>query len=163
MASDSPKPSIIGEKTDSSQYVGFRIDDQQYAFRIEQIQEIVILDQVTPMPQVADYVEGVTNLRGAIIPILNVRKLLGLESKPSDSETRTIVVNVGERTMGCRVDSVSHVMRIPNDLIKPAPETVTSASGNYIAGFAKFEDGLVILLDINQLLEPDRLKSSQPS
>jgi purine-binding chemotaxis protein CheW len=161
--SNPQKASANGEKTNSSQYVGFQIADQQYAFRIEQIQEIVILDQVTQTPQVADYVEGVSNLRGAIIPIINVRKLLGLEPKPTDSETRTIVVNVGERTMGCTVDSVSHVMRIPRNLVQPAPETVTAGAGSYISGFAKSESGLVILLDIEQLLNPDRLQSSQPS
>ena len=65
------------DSKDSSQFVGFQIDGQQYAFRIEQIQEIVILDQVTPTPQVADCVDGVTNLRGEIIPVITLRKLLG--------------------------------------------------------------------------------------
>ncbi len=106
----------------TSQFVGFEIDGQQYAFRIEQIQEIVILDQVTPTPQVATHVEGVSNLRGEIIPIVNLRKLLGLPSKPKDGETRTIVVNVGDRTMGCTVDSVSQVIRISNENIQPAPK-----------------------------------------
>ena len=116
----------MSETKNTSQFVGFQIGDQQYAFRIEQIQEIVILDQVTPTPQVADYVEGVSNLRGAIIPIINLRKLFGLEPVAKNSETRTIVVNVGECTMGCTVDSVSQVIRIPDESIQPAPETVTA-------------------------------------
>ena len=145
------------EKKNSLQFVGFQIDEQQYAFRIEQIREIVILDQVTPTPQVAEYVEGVSNLRGAIIPIINLRKLIGLEPKPADSETRTIVVNVGERTMGCTVDMVSQVIRIPAESIQPAPETVTADGADYISGFAKLDDRLVILLDIDKLLNPERL------
>ena len=104
-----------------AQFVAFRIENQSYAFRIEQIQEIVILDQVTKTPQVPDYVEGVANLRGSIIPIINLRKLFGLEPKPIDSETRTIVVNVGTRTIGCTVDTVSQVVRIAEDAIHPAP------------------------------------------
>lgn len=151
---------VSKEKMKSSQFVGFYLDDQQYAIRIEMIQEIVILDQLTPTPQVADCVEGVSNLRGEIIPIVSLRNLLGLESKPTDIETRTIVVNVEQRTMGCTVDSVSQVIRIPDESIQPAPETVTAAGG-YIAGFAKLDDCLVILLDINQLLEPERLQSSR--
>lgn len=147
-------------KLKSSQFVGFYLDDQQYAFRIEMIREIVILDQLTPTPQVADCVEGVSNLRGEIIPILSLRTLLGLATKPTDSETRTIVVNVGERTLGCTVDSVSQVIRIPDTSIQPAPETVAATAGGYIAGFAKLDDGLVILLDIDQLLEPERLQRS---
>ena len=145
------------ENTHSSQFVGFEVDGQHYGFHIEQIQEIVILDQVTQTPQVADYIEGVSNLRGAIIPIINLRKLFGLEPKAPDSETRTIVVNVGERTMGCTVDAVTQVIRIPEENIQPAPETVTADGAKYVFGFAKLEAGLVILLDIDELLSPDRL------
>src|SRR4029079_17414203 len=112
-------------RKNSSQFVGFQLAGQEYAFRIEQIQEIVILDKVTKTPQVPDFVEGVSNLRGTIIPIINLRKLFGLEPKPVAAETRTIVVNVGPRTMGCTVDMVSQVMRIPEEHIQPAPETVT--------------------------------------
>ena len=130
--------------------------------RIEQIQEIVILDQVTPTPQVADYVEGVSNLRGAIIPIINLRKLFGLEPLAKNSETRTIVVNVGERTMGCTVDSVSQVIRIPDESIQPAPETVTAEGADYIAGFAKLNERLVIVLDIDELLAPRKLERNRP-
>lgn len=145
------------EKKNSSQFVGFQIADQEYAFRIEQIREIVIPDQVTKTPQVPEYVEGVSNLRGSIIPIINLRQLLGLERKPTDSETRTIVVNVGQRTMGCTVDMVSQVLRIPQDSIQPAPESVTADGANYISGFAKLEGRLMILLDIDELLDPKKL------
>jgi purine-binding chemotaxis protein CheW len=157
-AQPTPSPATpMVEKKNSSQFVGFQIAGQEYAFRIEQIQEIVILDQVTKTPQVPDYVEGVSNLRGSIIPIINLRKLFGLEPKPTDSETRTIVVNVGQRTMGCRVDMVSQVVRIPRESIQPAPETVTADGAHYISGFAKLEGRLMILLDIDELLDPKQL------
>ncbi len=145
------------KKKNSSQFVGFQIDDQEYAFRIEQIQEIVILDQVTRTPQVPAYCEGVSNLRGSIIPIINLRRLFRLEHKPADSETRTIVVNVGDRTMGCTVDMVSQVIRIPEESIQPAPETVTADGANYVVGFAKLDGRLVILLDIDALMNPEQL------
>jgi purine-binding chemotaxis protein CheW len=144
-------------KKNSSQFVGFQLDGQEYAFRIEQIQEIVILQQVTKTPQVPEFVEGVSNLRGSIIPIINLRKLLGIEPKPTDSETRTIVVNVGERTMGCTVDTVSQVIRIPEESIQPAPETVTANGANYIDGFARLNERLIILLNIDELLDPRKL------
>lgn len=159
-ASDPTSTDAISDTKNTSQFVGFQIDGQQYAFRIEQIQEIVILDQVTQTPQVASFVEGVSNLRGAIIPIINLRKLLGLEPKLSDGETRTIVVNVGDRTMGCTVDAVSQVIRIPQDSIQPAPDTMTANGNCDIAGFAKLDDALVILLDIDELLSSERLKNS---
>ncbi len=144
-------------KKNSSQFVGFELGGQQYAFRIEQIQEIVILEQVTKTPQVPDYCEGVSNLRGSIIPIINLRKLFALEPKPADSETRTIVVNVDGRTMGCTVDTVSQVIRIPEDAIQRAPEPVTADGAEYIVGFARLEGRLVILLDINKLLDVEQL------
>jgi purine-binding chemotaxis protein CheW len=148
----------VAKKKNTSQFVGFQIAGQEYAFRIEQIQEIVILDQVTKTPQVPSYVEGVSNLRGSIIPIINLRKLFGLEPKAVDSETRTIVVNVGQRTMGCTVDMVSQVMRIPEENIQPAPETVTANGASYIAGFARQNGRLLILLDIDELLDPRKLE-----
>lgn len=142
----------------SLQFVGFRLGDQEYAFRIEQIQEIVIPDRVTRLPQVPDYVEGVSNLRGSIIPIINLRRLFGLEAKDRDDETRTIVANVGPRTIGCTVDAVSQVMRISPAQIQGAPEIVRSAESAYIAGFAKIDSRLIILLEINELLDPDKLE-----
>lgn len=140
------------------QFVGFRLAEQEYAFRIEQIQEIVIPDRVTRLPQVPDYVEGVSNLRGAIIPIINLRSLFELEAKARDEETRTIVANVGPRTIGCTVDAVSQVMRISPEQIQAAPEIVKSAESAYIAGFAKLDKRLIILLEINELLDPDKLE-----
>lgn len=153
---NSASRSASGNAKKSSQFVGFQIAGQNYAFRIEQIQEIVILRQVTRIPQVAEYVEGVANLRGTIIPIINLRQLLGFEPKAADGETRTIVVNVGERTMGCTVDLVSHVMRIAEDNIQPAPEAVTSGV-KYISGFARQDERLTILLEIDELLDPRKL------
>lgn len=145
------------QNKNSSQFVGFQIADQEYAFPIEQIREIIVLDKVTRTPQVPDYCEGVSNLRGSIIPIINVRKLFGLEPTPADGETRIIVVQVGDKTMGCTVDTVSQVIRIPEDGIQPPPETVTAGGANYISGFARLDERLIILLNINELLDPDQL------
>lgn len=142
----------------SLQYVGFCLADQEYAFRIGQIQEIVIPDRVTQMPQVPDYVEGISNLRGTIIPIINLRLLFGMARKEADDETRTIVVNVGERVVGCTVDSVRQVMRINPEQIQPAPDIIRSEEASYIGGFAKLEDRLVILLEINELLDPSKME-----
>lgn len=145
-------------KQRTCQFVGFQLADQEYLFRIEQIREVVILKQITKTPQVPDYVEGVANLRGSIIPIINLRKLFGLEPKPADADTRTIVVNVGSRHMGCTVDTVSQVLRIPDESIRPAPETIASGGARYVSGFARHNDRLMIVLDIHELLDPDKLQ-----
>jgi purine-binding chemotaxis protein CheW len=142
----------------SMQFVGFRLADQEYAFRIEQIQEIVIPDRVTRMPQVPDYVEGVSNLRGTIIPIINLRRLFDLDLKEKDDETRTIVANVGPKTIGCTVDAVTQVMRIAPEQIQAAPDIVRSEGATYIAGFAKIDSRLVVVLEIDELLDPAKME-----
>ncbi len=141
----------------SAQFVGFRLAGQDYVFSIGQIQEIVIPDRVTKTPQVPDYVEGVSNLRGTIIPIINLRRLFGLEQQPVNEDTRTIVVNVGTRTVGCTVDAVTQVIRIAAEDIQPAPDLVAGAATPWIAGFAKQDERLLIVLDINELLDPTKL------
>ena len=156
-----PSPSTDAktvETKNSSQFVGFKLADQEYAFPIGQIREIVIIDRVTEVPQVPRHVEGVTNLRGTIIPLVNLRRLFEMTPKPADSETRTIVVNVGHRTVGCTVDMVSQVMRIPDSDIQAAPETVTADGASYISGFAKLDERLIVVLDIEKLLGPENLE-----
>ena len=142
----------------SMQFVGFRLDDQEYAFRIEQIQEIIIPDRVTRMPQVPEYVEGVSNLRGTIVPIISLRRLFGMEPKNHDEESRTIVANVGAKTIGCTVDAVTQVIRINPEQIQPAPEIVKSEGPAYIAGFAKLDQRLIVLLAIEELLDPTKME-----
>jgi purine-binding chemotaxis protein CheW len=108
-------------------------------------------------------VEGVANLRGSIIPIFNLRLLLGSDPKPSDGKTRTIVVNVGSRILGCVVDSVSQVMRISGEAIQPAPETIKMGGASYVDGFARIGDQLLIVLNVDALLDPDRLDALSSS
>ncbi|MEM8678955.1 MAG: chemotaxis protein CheW [Planctomycetota bacterium] len=152
-------PDPVVQRKNSAQFVGFQLGGQEYAFPIEQIREIVIIDNVTQVPQVPDFVEGVTNLRGAIIPIINLRRLLDLPPKAADAETRTIVVNVRDRTMGCTVDMVSQVIRILDSEIQDAPATITADGADYISGFAKQDERLLVLLDIERLLDPEKIQT----
>jgi purine-binding chemotaxis protein CheW len=147
----------------TAQFVGFRINEQEFAFPIEKIQEILVLQRVTRIPQVGDYVEGVTNLRGTIIPVINLRKLFGMEEGSSEKESRTIVVNVGDKTLGCRVDSVSQVLRVPREAIQPAPEMIAGEDNRYVSGIAKLDDRLVVVLDSDELLDPEKLDQVQAS
>lgn len=139
------------------QYVGFHLGDQHYAFRIDRIREIVIPSGIASLPEVPAYVDGVSNLRGSIIPIINMRALFGLQRRPHDADTRTVVVSVGPRTMGCLVDSVSRVMRIAPEQIQPPPDTILADGRNFISGFARVGDAICILLDVDSLLDPAHL------
>lgn len=139
--------------SDVNQYIGFVIDGRRYAFPIHQIREIVILTDITPVPQVARCVDGVANLRGSVIPVVSLRSLLGAPQLPADKNTRTIVVNVGRRTIGCTVDSVTEVLRISNDQIQATPEAIAGGETAFIDGLVKLEDQLVILLNVDRLLD----------
>jgi len=141
----------------AGQYVGFELGEQRYACRIERIQEIVIPDRVTTIPEVPAYVQGVSNLRGTIIPVIDLRILLGLPARAADADTRTIVVNVGGRVMGCTVDTVSQVVRIPEADVRPPPDAPALGGPRYIEGFARLGDDLLILLDTDELLDPENL------
>jgi purine-binding chemotaxis protein CheW len=135
------------------QLVGFRLDNEDYAIAITKIQEIILMKPITRIPQVPDFIEGLINLRGSVIPIVNLRKRFGLSPREVDDETRTIVVNIHDKTVGCIVDAVTQVMRINRDQIQPPPLSVLAVSHQYIAGLARLEDRLLIILDIDRLFD----------
>ena len=112
---------------------------------------------MTRVPDVPAYVIGVSNLRGTIIPVIDLRLLFGLDAREPNADTRTIVVNIGNRTMGCMVDAVSQVIRIPVDQIHSAPDAVAADGQRSVEGFARAGDDLFILLDVGSLLDPASL------
>ena len=139
------------------QFVGFRLADEDYAIAITKIREIILMKPITRLPQVPDAIEGLINLRGTVIPIINLRKKFGLPARPFDDETRTIVVTVQEKTVGCIVDEVTQVMRITADQIQPMPVSMATAARRFISGLARLEDRLLILLDTDKLFGPGEL------
>jgi purine-binding chemotaxis protein CheW len=151
-------PSTMQGDRATYQFVGFRLDSEEYAIAITKIQEIIVMKPITRIPQVSRVIEGLINLRGSVIPIVNLRTLFGLDAREFDDETRTIIVNVGDRTVGYIVDEVTQVMRIGSDQIQPPPTSVSALAKLYIAGLARLDDRLLIILDIEKLLKPDELQ-----
>src|SRR5271170_5032283 len=135
------------------QLVGFRLDNEDYAIAITKIQEIILMKPITRIPQVPEFIEGLINLRGSVIPIVNLRKRFGLPARQVDDETRTIVVNIHDKTVGCIVDAVTQVMRINRDQIQPPPLSVLAVAHQYISGLARLDERLLIILDIEQLFD----------
>jgi purine-binding chemotaxis protein CheW len=140
------------------QLVGFRLDDADYAIAITKIREIILMKPITRLPQVPPSIEGLINLRGTVIPIVNLRKRFGLTPRPFDDETRTIVVTVHDKTIGCIVDEVTQVIRVSSDQVQPVPIAMTAVAKRYIAGLARLEERLVIILDIEKLFGPDEIE-----
>ncbi len=134
------------------QLVSFRLADEEFGVDILKVQEIIRMVDMTRVPNSPEFVEGVINLRGRIIPIIALRKRFGVEPRPPDKRTRIMVVEVDRKTIGFIVDSVSEVLRIPRSTVEPTPEVVSSVNAEYFSGVGKLEDRLLILLDLNRLL-----------
>jgi len=141
------------------QLVSFKIGDEEFGVDILQVQEINRLFEVTHVPNAPDFVEGVINLRGRIVPVVNLRKRLGLDKKEHDKDTRIVVVELEGKTIGFIVDSVSEVLRVPKNVVEPPPELVAGIDSEYIIGIAKLENRLLILLDLKKVLNVEERKT----
>ena len=137
------------------QLVGFLIGNEEFAVDILKVQEINRIAQITKVPNSPDFVEGVINLRGKVIPILDLRIRMGMEKKGHDSRTRIIVVEIKEKTIGFIVDEVTEVLRIPRDVIEAPPDLVSAQKSEFITGVGKLEDRLLILLDLDKIISSE--------
>lgn len=136
-----------------TQLVTFSIGEEEFGVNILQVQEIIRTMEITNVPMAPDFVEGVINLRGKVIPIVDMRRRFGLESKEHDKYTRIIVIEIEMIIVGFVVDAVSEVLRIPANSVQPPPPVVAGMDAEYIDGVGKLDDRLLILLDLDSLLD----------
>ena len=134
------------------QLVTFTLEKEEYAVDILSVQEINRITEITKVPNAPDYVEGVINLRGKVIPVVNLRKKFGLDNRETDDSSRVIIMDIQGVTYGLVVDSVSEVLRIPANIVEPPPPMASSMSSMFIKGIAKLENRLIILIDIDKCL-----------
>jgi len=146
--------SVVGQLDDVVQLVGFVIGDEEYAVPILSIQEIIKPFPWTRVPQVPKYVLGVFNLRGAVIPLIDLRTKFGLPTKKQNDETRFIVMRNGDDVAGFVIDRLTMAIRIKKENIGPAPDTVNS-DDTIIDGVGKQEDKIITILKVNKLLKRD--------
>ena len=133
------------------QLVSFRLGQEEFGVEILKVQEINRMVEITKVPQAPHYCEGVINLRGKVIPVINLRKKFGLEELEWDRSTRILVCDVDGNVVGVIVDSVEEVIKIPRSTIEPAPEIVSSVDSEYIEGIAKLEKNLLIFLNVGKV------------
>ncbi len=150
---DKKDEQFAGSADELLQLVSFNIGSEEFGVDILKVQEINRMAEITKVPQAPHYVEGVINLRGKVIPIVDLRKRFGLEIKEYDKNTRIVVVDIEGNVMGMVVDSVSEVLRLPTNTIEPPPEIVTGINSEYIKGVAKLEDRLLIFLDLSKVID----------
>lgn len=141
----------------NEQYLVFSLGKEEYAIDILKVQEIRGYENVTRISQAPEFIKGVTNLRGVIVPIIDLRIKFALEKVEYVDETVVIVVNVGQRVVGIVVDGVSDVMTLTAEHMKPAPEFTLSMSSDYISGLASFDDRMLVVVDIEKLLSNEEM------
>jgi len=146
--------SVVEQLDDVVQLVGFMIGDEEYAVPILAIQEIIKPFSWTRVPQVPSYVLGVFNLRGAVIPLIDLRLKFGLPAKKHGEDTRFIVMRHGDDVAGFVIDRLTMAIRIKKENIGPAPDTV-SGDDTIIEGVGKQSDKIITILKVNKLLERD--------
>lgn len=137
------------------QLVSFVVEKEEFGVDILKVQEIIRTVEITRVPKSPEFVEGVINLRGKIVPVIDLRRRFGIEKKVHDNETRIIVVELPDKVVGFLVDKVKEVIRVEKSVIEPPPELTTNINANYITGVAKLQDRLLILLDLDKVLSSE--------
>lgn len=140
------------------QIVGFRIGNETYGVRIAAVREIVRVPEITSVPSAPDTVEGVINLRGKIIPVMDLRKRFGHTEIKPDKKNRILVVELENKMLGLIVNSASEVLKIPPSEIEAPGSVFAEGESGYVTGVGKLGGRLIILLDISKLLHRPELK-----
>ena len=145
---------------DERQLVVFDLADEAYGVNIGTVREIIRMQEITQVPRTPDYVEGVINLRGKVIPVIDMRKRFGFPVAEHTKDTRIVVIDIGGADIGATVDAVTEVLRLGADSIEPPSAIITSADSDYLLGIAKLETRLIILLDLQRALSADAMSAS---
>ncbi|TXJ46815.1 chemotaxis protein CheW [Brachyspira pilosicoli] len=135
--------------------VTFKLGNNEYAIDIMQAKEIIKMEKITLIPNAPDYVEGVINLRGNIIPIVDLKKRFNLEENDGEKNTGIIIVKIDDVDMGIIIDAISKVVSIVTSNIQPPPPMLSGIGQKYIKGVAKLEDKLLVVLDLEKLIVGD--------
>lgn len=143
------------------QLVVFGLGKEEFGIDISRVREIVRMQNITSIPQSMDFVEGIVNLRGQIVPIVDLCKrfVVADRSDSDDGDRRIIVVNIGEQNIGILVDGVSEILRVPDESIEATPPIVSSGvSSEFIKGVAKVDSRLIIFLDLDRIFSDEEHK-----
>jgi purine-binding chemotaxis protein CheW len=148
----------LDEDTQKDKFLTFRIGKESYGIEIRHVTEIVVMQDITEVPDMPDFITGVINLRGKVISVMDVRRRFGLEPREFDERTCIIVVDINEMSIGLIVDTVNEVLNIPQDQIDPPPRTHSGIKSNYIQGMGKVDNQVKILLDVEKILYEEELE-----
>jgi purine-binding chemotaxis protein CheW len=148
-----------GASDELLQLVSFKIGEEEFGVDILKVQEINRMLEVTRVPNAPEFIDGVINLRGKVIPIIDLRRRFGMKRKEKDKNTRIVVVELNGKIVGFVVDAVNEVLRIPRSVTEPPPPIVAGIEADYITAVGKLEDRLLILLDLEKVLRREEMGS----
>jgi len=134
------------------QLVIFEMGEEHFGVDISTVESIIKMQALTKVPHSPSFVEGVTNLRGVVVPVIDLRRRFGMPEVTHTRETRIVITNLEGVKVGMVVDSVSEVLTVSTDIIDPTPAMVSSVEAEFVSGIARFEDHLVVLLDLEKVL-----------
>ena len=146
-----------GDDAQKDKFLTFKIAEEEFAIPIGHVIEIVGIQKITEVPDMPDFVKGVINLRGKVIPVMDVRLRFHLPAVEYNDRTCVVVVCVGDVTIGLVVDTVSEVVNIPESNISPPPRFSSATSGRYVSGMGKIGEAVKIIIDAEKLLRDDEL------
>lgn len=137
------------------QLVAFRLQGEEFAVDIQRVREVLKITQITPLPQALSFIEGVINLRGEVIPVVDLRKRFNITNAQKTGESRIIIVEIDESLVGLIVDSVTEVLHLMSSAVEPPPRRLVGTRTEFIKGVGKLGDRLLIILDLRQILSTD--------
>lgn len=146
-------------KEELLQVVSFNINEEEFGIDILKVQEINKISEITSIPDSPSHVEGIINLRGRVIPIIDLRVRLGAQKKMYDHKTRILVVEIENKTVGFVVDSVKEVLRIPQNIIEAPPKIVEGINSEYVTAICKLNNRLLILLNMEKVLTDEEINT----
>jgi purine-binding chemotaxis protein CheW len=149
----------------AAQYLTYKLADEVFAFDITKVREVLDVTTITPVPKMPDFLRGVINLRGSVVPVVDLRLKFGMPKTDRTVDTCVIITEVnvdGEQTtLGVLADSVQEVMDLDPDSVEPAPKIGTELNTEFIKGIGKHNDGFIIILDIDKIFSPEELSAVQ--
>jgi purine-binding chemotaxis protein CheW len=150
-------------ETEIEQYLTFTLDGEQYAADVSRVREVLELLPLTKLPRMPEYMKGVINIRGSVVPVVDLRQKFGMSAVEETVDTSIIVMDVGDgekrMTVGCLTDSVEEVIEIMPESVEPPPSFGTKVDTEFISGIAKRDEQFIIVLDINRVFDEAEIAS----
>ncbi len=150
-------PRGTGPKHDYLQVINFQVGGDEYAVDIRSVREVTGLHEITQLPNAPPFVKGIINLRGEVIPVIDLREKFGIAQARYDDLTNIIFIELEGKVIGVVVDRVSHVIRLSSADISPPPPLIGGLSGRFVTGVAKLERGLVVILNMAKILTAEEI------